>query len=91
MNGTPALSILETVRGTVITAESPEYDDARAVYTGMIDRRPFAIVRAVESPTYASRSTRPGRAGCPSRSGTAPTAFPASAPSMTASCWISAG
>ncbi len=48
MSGTPALSILEAARGDVITAESPEYDEARAVYNGMIDRRPFAIVRAVD-------------------------------------------
>ncbi|TGN65747.1 FAD-binding oxidoreductase [Nocardioides eburneiflavus] len=48
MNGTPALSILEAARGQVITADTPEYDEARAVYNGMIDRRPLAIVRAVD-------------------------------------------
>jgi len=48
MNGTPALSILEAARGQVITADTPEYDEARAVYNGMIDRRPLAIVLAVD-------------------------------------------
>lgn len=48
MNGTPALSMLEAVRGQVVTAHSPEYDDARSVYNGMIDRRPLAVVRAVD-------------------------------------------
>jgi FAD/FMN-containing dehydrogenase len=48
MNGTPALSILEATRGSVITSQSPDYDQARAVYNAMIDRRPLAIVRAVD-------------------------------------------
>ena len=48
MNGTPALTILESVRGDVITSQSPDYDEARAVYNGMIDRRPLAVVRAVD-------------------------------------------
>ena len=48
MNGTPALTILEAVRGNVVTSQSPEYDKARAVYNGMIDRRPLAIVQAVD-------------------------------------------
>ncbi len=48
MNGTPALSILEATRGPVITSQSPDYDQARSVYNGMIDRRPLAIVQAVD-------------------------------------------
>jgi len=48
MNGTPALTILEAARGDVITSQSPYYDQARAVYNGMIDRRPLAVVRAVD-------------------------------------------
>jgi FAD/FMN-containing dehydrogenase len=48
MTGTPALSILEATRGPVITAQSPAYDDARSVYNAMIDRRPLAVVRAVD-------------------------------------------
>ncbi|MDP2773857.1 MAG: FAD-binding oxidoreductase [Nocardioides sp.] len=48
MNGTPALSILKATRGRVITSQSPEYDQARSVYNAMIDRRPLAIVHAVD-------------------------------------------
>ena len=48
MNGTPALSILEAARGSVVTAHSPEYDQARSVYNAMIDRHPLAVVRAVD-------------------------------------------
>ncbi|MBW0271838.1 oxidoreductase [Nocardia sp. MH4] len=48
MNGTPALTMLEAVRGEVITAQSLGYDRARSVYNGMIDRTPLAIVGAVD-------------------------------------------
>ncbi len=33
------------LRGDLIRPGDPEYDDARAVYNGMIDRRPAAVVR----------------------------------------------
>jgi FAD/FMN-containing dehydrogenase len=38
----------EQVRGQVIVAGDPEYDDARSVYNGMIDRRPRAVVRCMD-------------------------------------------
>ena len=45
--GKPAVSELrEQVRAPVITADDPGYDDARAVWNAMSDRRPLAIVRA---------------------------------------------
>ena len=33
------------VRGQVVTAADPEYDDARRVYNAMIDRFPDVVVR----------------------------------------------
>lgn len=37
--------LTEELRGDLITPASPEYDQARAVYNGMIDRRPAAVAR----------------------------------------------
>ncbi len=48
MGGTPVLEMLDDVRGAVVTAQSPAYDEARSVYNAMFDRRPLAIVRAVD-------------------------------------------
>ena len=38
----------KTIRGNVITPASSEYEVARKVYNGMIDRRPAAIVRCAD-------------------------------------------
>jgi FAD/FMN-containing dehydrogenase len=35
----------EQVRAHVITADDPEYAEARAVHNGMFDKRPAAVVR----------------------------------------------
>jgi FAD/FMN-containing dehydrogenase len=45
--GKPSVSDLrEQVRALVVTADDPGYDAARAVWNGMFDRRPLAIVQA---------------------------------------------
>src|SRR5262249_42478140 len=41
----PYEELAAAVRGDLITPGDPGYDQARAVYNGMIDKRPAAIVR----------------------------------------------
>jgi FAD/FMN-containing dehydrogenase len=60
MAGIPALELLDEVRGEVLTATSPGYEQARRVHNGMVDRRPLAVVRAVDvaDVTIAVRAAR---------------------------------
>jgi FAD/FMN-containing dehydrogenase len=44
MNSNSLQSLQEKVRGNLITADHQEYETARAVYNGMIDKRPAAIL-----------------------------------------------
>ena len=45
---TDALETLRPrLRGELIPRSDPRYDDARTLYNGMIDKRPFVIVRAL--------------------------------------------
>src|SRR5688572_24370631 len=37
------------IRGSVVTPEDPGYDQARAVYNAMHDRRPAAVVRCADA------------------------------------------
>ena len=37
------------IKGQVLLADSPNYDDARRVWNGMIDRHPAVIVRCAEA------------------------------------------
>src|SRR5262245_57594702 len=47
--GDTNIRLTETVRGRVITALDPDYDDARAVYNAMHDRRPLAVIQSTDS------------------------------------------
>ena len=49
MGGETISTMAERVRGQVITPGDEGYDEARAVYNGMHDRRPAAIVRCVDA------------------------------------------
>jgi FAD/FMN-containing dehydrogenase len=42
-------ALTEAVRGRVIAASDADYDDARAVYNGMHDRNPGAIIQCIDS------------------------------------------
>lgn len=46
--GTALEGLREGLRGPVITAGDPGYDDARSIYNAMIDRRPAAIAQCVD-------------------------------------------
>ena len=48
MNGTNFDSLREQVRGQVITSGDAGYDAARAVFNGMIDKRPAAVAQVAQ-------------------------------------------
>ncbi|ELS51442.1 FAD-binding oxidoreductase [Streptomyces viridochromogenes] len=48
INGTALEGLREALRGPVITARDPGYDEARSIYNAMIDRRPAAVVRCAD-------------------------------------------
>lgn len=41
-------ALMERTHGQVITAEDPQYESARAVYNGMIDRKPSIVIQAAD-------------------------------------------
>src|SRR4051794_22592307 len=41
--------LLQQVRGQTITAEHADYEEARRCYNAMIDKRPYVIVRALDT------------------------------------------
>ncbi len=41
-------------RGTVLTPDDAEYDDARAVFNAMIDRKPELIMRCADAASVAA-------------------------------------
>src|SRR3954447_24008230 len=53
--GTSAVDALRAnVRGEVITPDDSGYEEARAVYNGMIDKRPAAVVRCTNAADVAA-------------------------------------
>ena len=42
-------TLTQAVRGRVVTSTDPDYDEARAVYNGMHDRRPVAVVQCSDA------------------------------------------
>ncbi|MFK4297792.1 FAD/FMN-containing dehydrogenase [Arthrobacter sp. GAS37] len=48
MNGTALDGLREQLRGQLVTPSDPDYDSARAVYNGMIDKRPAGVVRVAQ-------------------------------------------
>jgi FAD/FMN-containing dehydrogenase len=50
-------ALTETVRGRVITRSDSDYDEARAIWNGMIDRRPAMIARCAQ-PADVIRAVR---------------------------------
>lgn len=49
MNGTALAALREQVRGQVALPGDADYGAARAVYNGMIDKRPAAVVRVSQA------------------------------------------
>ena len=45
--GQPVEALRETFRGELITADSPDYDNARRVWNGNVDRRPGLVARCL--------------------------------------------
>ena len=50
----PAALLAERLSGDVLGPEHPQYDDARRIWNGMIDKRPAAIARCADADDVAA-------------------------------------
>ena len=48
MNDEAITNFAQGLRGAVITREHPDYEEARKLYNGMIDKRPLLIARCAD-------------------------------------------
>ena len=79
-------ALQEKVRGQVITSDQADYDTARAVFNGMIDKRPAAILRVSQvGRRHRSRELRAETPAWTWRCAAAATARPGSGPATAAS------
>jgi hypothetical protein len=72
--------------GEVIRPGDATYDEVRAVFNGMIDHRPLAVLRCRETPTLRGASRSPASTTCHSQSAAAATTSQATPSATTASC-----
>ena len=49
MDASTTSPLKDRLRGAVLDAHHPDYDDVRALYNGMIDKRPRLIARCVDA------------------------------------------
>ena len=73
----------QTLRGRLITRSDPDYDEARALYNGMIDKRPLLIARCVDVADVIAAVNFGRDKACSSPSAAAATTDPDSAASTT--------
>jgi hypothetical protein len=73
------------LHGQLITSHDGDYEEARTVWNGMIDKRPELIVRCTDkSDVILTLSTSPEPTTCSPRFAAADTMSPASAPATAA-------
>ncbi len=78
-------------KGRLTRPGDPGYEDTRAVYNAMIDRRPALIATCTDAADVASVIAFARTHGLPRRSAAAATTAPGSGPSTTASSSTSRG
>jgi hypothetical protein len=83
----PAIAALASqLRGRILDASDAAYEDARAIWNGMVDRRPGLIIRCADADDVVSAIRFVGdTTGCSSRFEAADMASPETPSAMAAS------